>query len=65
MNEERDNTWAAAAWRAAVRRAAISLAAGLERQARRFMAADATKMEGAEAMELARKLRSKARKVGP
>jgi hypothetical protein len=64
MATQDDFRWAAAAWRETLRRCTLSLAAGLERKARTFMAVPATKLDGQETMELAKALREEARKAG-
>lgn len=58
------HTWAAAAVRATLRRCVLSLAAGLDREARRYGANKATRMEAAEQAETARQLRDEARRAG-
>lgn len=65
MDKKHTDEWARTAWRCVVHRAAISLAAGLERKAGRFMTCPSTKLEAREALQLAKWLREEARKVAP
>lgn len=64
MTTHEDFRWAATAWRMTLRRCALSLAAGLERDARRLQAVKATQLDAAENMALAKVLREEARKAG-
>ncbi len=64
MGAKDDFAWAAAAWRETLRRCVLSLAAGLDREARRYGANKATRIEAAEQKAYAESLRKQAREKG-